>query len=78
MTPTTRERLNGWAKVLAAAIPLAAAGFIAWGSLRSDVGHLQDESERYATRETQTLQYEAILRELRTMNDRLSRLEAQR
>ena len=78
MTVNVRERLNGWAKVLMAFIPLLIAGFIAWGSQRSDIANLQRDGSTHATRETQTVQYEAILRELRTMNERLSRLETQR
>lgn len=78
MTDTVRERFNGWAKVLMAFIPLLVAGLIAWGSQRSDITHLQEESATHASRETQSIQYEAILRELRTINERMSRLEAQR
>lgn len=70
------ERLNGWAKVLLLFIPLAVAGLIAWGGLRSDMNHVEAEEASHASRETVDAQYQAILRELQTINARLQRLEA--
>lgn len=75
MTTPLTGRLNGWTKALALFLPLAIAGLIAWGSLKSDVRHIEAANVTHATKETVAVQYDAILRELRTMNARLERLE---
>ena len=71
-------RLNGWAKALALFLPLLVAGLIAFGSLKSDVQHAEAAIYNAATQKTVDVQYEAILRELRSLNDRMARLEARR
>lgn len=72
------ERLNGWAKVLALFIPMAIAGLIAVVTTREKVSALEAQAATHATRENVAIQYDAILRELRTMNERLARLENDR
>jgi len=72
------ERLNGWLKVICVAVPLLVAAFIGWGALNARVSTLETAQVGKADAEVVNVQYEAILRELRTMNARLERLEARR
>ena len=71
-------RMNGWLRVLALVLPVAIAGLIAWGALRSDVSHLERVVANKADGGVVSVQYEAILRELQQVNRRLDGLERQR
>ena len=58
---------NAWARILLVVIPLVIAAFIGWGALKSDVKYNTMELEKKASKETVTVQYEAILRELKQL-----------
>lgn len=63
---TISERLNGWAKILAVAVPLAAGGLVGYGKM----------SERISATELARAEDKAaILRELNQMHDQLTRIE---
>lgn len=71
-------KLNGWGKLLIICVPLAIAGLIAWGTLRSDMRHAEAALERKADRTMVEVQYERILSELGEIRRRLERLENRR
>ena len=63
------ERLAGWMKTTLIVLPIMAGVFIAWGTLRSDVQHIERTVSTHITRpEVELLQAE-ILRRL----DRIER-----
>lgn len=70
MSPTSHTRLR-WAVTL---LPLVIAAIIGWGTLRSDVNHLEAAVETKANRETVDAEYQAILRELQEIHIQLQRL----
>jgi hypothetical protein len=65
-------------RLLAIAIPLVVAGLVAWGQLSARIEDARQRLEAKADRETVTVQYQAILEQLRVINQRLERLEARR
>jgi hypothetical protein len=65
-------------RLLAIAIPLAVAGLVAWGQLSARIEDARQRLEAKADRETVTVQYQAILEQLRVINQRLERLEGRR
>jgi hypothetical protein len=69
------ERNGIWARILSVVIPMMVAGLIAWGSLRSDVEHAAAAIEKKADQSTVNVQYEALLREMQGVNQRLDRME---
>jgi len=70
--------LTAVVRLLAIAIPLAVAGLVAWGQLSARIEDARQRLEAKADRETVTVQYQAILEQLRVINQRLERLEARR
>jgi len=54
------ERLDGWAKVLAVAIPLAVTGFVAVVLLFGRMASAEDALAEKANRETVAAQYQAV------------------
>lgn len=77
-TSLAPSRLNGWAKMLVGLLPLAGAGLIAWGTLRSDVNALARNVEAKASRETMQTQYDAIQRQLSDIQQQLRELRSRR
>ena len=72
------ERANGWLKFFAALVPFAVAFLVGWGALNAKVTTLNAVQETKADKATVEVQYDAILRELRGVNERLGRLEVRR
>lgn len=70
--------LTAMVRLLAIAIPLAVAGLVAWGQLSARIEDARQRLEAKADRETVTVQYQAILEQLRVINQRLERLEGRR
>lgn len=71
-------KFNTWGKLLIVCVPLAIAGFIAWGTLRSDMRHAEAALKDKADRAMVESQYERILSDLGEIKRRLERLENRR
>jgi len=66
---------NGWKQVgLAILVPLL-LGAVAFGVIREKVNHNEMELDTKADRAVVEVQYDAILRELRSINARLEAIE---
>lgn len=73
----TTEQKQTWTKAIIAALLVPAIlGAFAIVTMRSEVDHLRAESAQHVYRESVDIQYAALLRELRIINERLQRLEA--
>lgn len=72
------EKANGWVKFLLALLPVLVAFLVGWGALNAKVGTLSERVNVKADKAVVDVQYDAILRELRTMNQRLDRIEVRR
>ncbi len=70
--PNAKNRI--WLKILLVFAPMLIVGLVAWGRLNSEVKHNTVELDRKASRETVTIQYEAILRELKQLRVDVSHL----
>lgn len=70
------ERANGWLKLIGVLVPFVIMGLVGLGALNSRVTTVERQLDTKVEQEVVNVQYDAILRELRTMNDRLERLEA--
>ena len=62
---------NGWRKIVLAFLIPTAIALISYGTLRSDVKHLESEMQGKATRETIQAQYQDILQRLDRIERRL-------
>ena len=67
-------RNNVWAKVAVVVVPLAIAGLIAFGQLRSDVQHVEEQLDTKANAETMAVQYDAIIQRLDDIKAEVERL----
>ncbi len=65
---------NVWAKVMVVVVPLAIAGLIAFGQIRSDVQHVEDQLDTKANAETVEVQYDAIIQRLDDLKADIERL----
>lgn len=61
-----------WLKIGLALLPIAAAGFVAWGSMRSEVDGLRKDLDGKASREAVDATNQAILRELNSITTQLA------
>ena len=65
---------NVWGKVVVVVVPLAIAGLIAFGQIRSDVRHVEDQLDTKANAETVAVQYDAIIQRLDDLKADIERL----
>ena len=65
---------NVWAKVTVVVVPLAIAGLVAFGQIKSDVRHVEDQLDTKANAETVQVQYEAIIQRLDDLKADIERL----
>lgn len=65
---------NVWAKVTVVVVPLAIAGLIAFGQIRSDLRHVEDQLDTKANAETVEVQYDAIIQRLDDLKADIERL----
>ena len=78
MTSNGLTRLNGFVKITVVVLPFVIAGLVAWGTIRSDVRHVERALNAKADAAVVATQYDAILRELQRINARLDGLERRR
>jgi len=70
------ERANGWLKFFLAILPFLVVFAVAGITLNERVSEIKAVQLIKADKATVDVQYEAILREVRGINERLGRLEA--
>lgn len=72
------ETHNGWAKILAAAIPLLVVGLVGWGTMAARVDNLQKSNDAKADQQLVVQQYQSILRELDALRSEVRELRGRR
>ena len=76
------ERATNWLKAALMVAAIAIPFLVGWGALDARIGDMKAVQLRVliekADKATVDVQYEAILREVRGINERLGRLEARR